>query len=261
MEVGKHFRDVSWRERQTILADLTAHLDETNVAENTWEVRTEHVGRPDEYALQLRKDLGVGTTLDSLERARRFNARHIRPRTKVLVAFTVLLISAAIGALSRIANYQPLTFGNRTTCCGVHLRAGNASEEQFTWVQGGEFYVGTWITNTGSFALRVTDIAAPADAAISNDSWPWDNWRITLSTDEQMPIPRGHDRPFLPFMLASGAHQLMFIRRDFDTCRSQFMAGTSIGLNSVNVKFEIGGIDRAEQLDLGFAYSVVEVDC
>jgi hypothetical protein len=259
-QVGQYFRDVPWTTRQTILADLTAHLDEANLADNTWEAWTEHFGRPYEYARQLRKDLGYATALDSIAKAQRFNARHVRPRTKALIAATVLLISAAAGSTIWVANYQPLRIGAITTCCAKSLSAGGATEYQFTWVQDGEFYIGIWITNTGSVAIRVTDIGPQAGLSMSNPNLPWDNWRITLSTKE-IPRPEGNDRPFSPFELAPGATQLIYIRADFDNCRPRFVAGGGAGLNSIHVSFEVAGFDRAEHLQLGFTYSVVEIDC
>lgn len=188
-------RDLPWRARRELLAELREHLSELPAEAE--------LGTPEEYAADLRSAAG-------LERRRGPIAflRARRPRNLILTAAAVTAIGLAIGAVVWIDSYQPLSFGNGAQYPPATKGVVGSDVQQVEFRQGRPFEVGVSMVNTGRFTVRVLGSAPPEDPPVSA--------RLFVAG----PLPNhgqfeGPYRPFRPFDLGPGQLALLVLRGSY----------------------------------------------
>lgn len=180
-EVGFELRDLPWRQRRDLLAELEGHLAELPAETNLYE----RLGSPEQYAADMRAAAG-------LERRRGPIAylRARRPRNVILVALLLVVTSLAIGTVVWIKTYQPLATGN------VSFRP-NAIDSPtddgiyYIFHQGRRFRYGLTIWNSGRFPVRVLEVPI--------DPWRPIRYRVLISGPMTFASGGGPPRPFTPF--------------------------------------------------------------
>jgi hypothetical protein len=214
-EVELELRDLPWKVRRDLVADLDGHLDELSV---------DHLGPPRAYAEELRASAG-------LERRRGVVAylRARRPRNLAIV--TVLLLVAALlaSALAWVESYQPLATGNYgITVPQPHV--GAAGEESVTFHDGKPFELGFSVENRGEFTVRVVD--GPTFSGAEPFSA-----RLYVSRSPAQPrVVPGPLMPFRPFALPPGAQRMLFLKGVFSHC-VDWTGPSSFGIDSLPVTF------------------------
>lgn len=148
--VAHGLRDLPWRVRRDLLAELRGHLDELPAGTDL----KARLGPPEEYAADLRSAAG-------LERRRGLIAflRARRPRTLVVAVVVLTLIGLVIGAVEWVDSYQPLV------AAGSMANPANAKQdtvgdvESVVFHQGRPFRFGIDIRNAGSHTVRVLGVS------------------------------------------------------------------------------------------------------
>lgn len=214
-EVDSALRDLPWRQRHELTAELHAHLAELP-ADTRLE---ERLGTPERYAADLR-------AAAHLER-RRGPISFLRARRPRTVVFTVvaLVVAGFLGSgIVWVQSYQPVSWagGGFLPVHGRLTRGG--FRDTVTFRKGGRFRWGIPISNNGSFAVRIVGIGAltatgNADLPvpprlpfsirlfINRPSKSWD--------DRGRPVTR-----FRPFDLPPGEESLLVLEGTFPkTCR------------------------------------------
>jgi hypothetical protein len=208
--VAFELRDLPWRMRRDLVAEIRGQLDELPPGTNLGK----RLGRPHEYAAELRAAAG-------LERRRGLIAflRARRPRNVILTVVALTAIGLAIGAVAWIDTYQPLTFGNayRFPDGSVEAPAGDSSSVLFQ--QGRPFELGMEILNTGRFAVRVLGVPL----------WPGEPFKARLLMyrpnfigGDVGPLARFH-----PFDLKPGERDILVLKGTYAHCNSWPGAGST----------------------------------
>jgi len=212
-------RDLPWRTRRELVAELRAHLTELP-ADTDLEAR---LGAPEQYAADLRSAAG-------LERRRGAIAflRARRPRSVILAALALTALGLAIGTVAWVQTYQPLAFGNgysepRGT---IVAPAGGAS---VTFHEGASFRYSLEIRNTGRFAVRVLGVPyyPPLVSSV----------RLLMSG------PTGHGgldgpfRRFRPLDLPPGRTFFLVLRGVYDASCGSYASGGLTLFSELPVRF------------------------
>jgi len=193
---GFALRDLPWRTRRELAADLENHLAEIPPDVDL----LERLGSPEQYAADLRAAAG-------LERRRGPIAflRARRPRNVVLTVLALTVIGLAIGAVVWIDSYQPLATGNAAYEPGAQASpTGDGSYVVFR--EGKPFHYGMTIWNSGRFTVRVVGIPIEYHLPIS--------YRLLMSeptTFDYGGIPQPFT-PFHPFDLKPGEERGIVLR-------------------------------------------------
>jgi hypothetical protein len=251
-EIGRSFRDLPWRERQTVLDDVATHLGDAGLEPADLDAWTARFGPADEYARQLRADLGMGTDERAMHAAQLVHARTGRPRTKLLIATGAVLAAAAVGFGVWIGTTQPLGTGTDTIARygATSISAGAETRHTWQWRRGGRFAIGTWLTNDGPLDVRVDALKLDRTSIV-----PWDDWRVTIAAVNGAG-PNLGERPPTPFTLASGDRRLIWLRGEFLRCPRDHQAGGATYVGTLDVEFALLGVARRTTLDLPFTYGV-----
>ncbi|MDX6481780.1 MAG: hypothetical protein QOG85_2290 [Gaiellaceae bacterium] len=145
--VELELRDLPWKQRHDLVAELRGHLAELPVGTDL----PAKLGPPEQYAADLRSAAG-------LERRRGPIAflRARRPRNLILIVVLLTLIGLAIGAVVWIDRYQPLAFGNAYQApLGADF---GFKGDTFVFHEGRPFIFGMEIANTRRFTVRVLGV-------------------------------------------------------------------------------------------------------
>lgn len=140
-------RDLPWKVRQQLVAELRGHLSELPAGTDL----LEQLGTTKQYAADLRAAAG-------LERCRGPIAflRARRPRNVVLTVVVFTVIGLAIGAVAWIDSYQPLAFGNVDFYPSGAVFAPVGDSASVVFRKGRPFKLGITVQNTGAFTVRIT---------------------------------------------------------------------------------------------------------
>jgi hypothetical protein len=196
-DVEWELRDVPWKRRKQLVADLAAHLEETP---------PEELDSPAAYATALRESAGLpqkGGLLVFL-RAR-------RPRNLVIVALLLVLVATLATGLAWVESYQPLAMGN-FAIDPPGSRSGPTGEQAVSFRDGKPFEVGFSVLNKGAFTVHIS--AGPRYL----DADPF-SVRLYVSgpLEHAHTIP-GRLSPFHPFDLPPGQQRMLVLKGVFSHC-------------------------------------------
>ena len=186
-EVGFALRDLPWRQRRDLVADMREHLAELPADTDF----RERLGPPEQYAAEMRAAAG----LDRRRGAIAF-LRARRPRTVVLTALALIVVGLAIGTFAWIQAYQPLAFGGAMGLPGgtKHDPLNNAFAIPIR--PGQRFDIGLQVENTGRFTVRI--VGLPLNMA----ALPF-HGRVLMNGPVYRRGPNAN-KPFHPFDLQPG---------------------------------------------------------
>lgn len=193
-------RDLPWRQRRELIADLRAHLAELPEGSD----RVARFGTPENYAAELRAAAGLEPRhgLRAYIRAR-------RPRNLVLVTALVLAVALAITAVVYVQSYQPLA---NYPDAGPIVRGdakqtpGVAGYTVF-FRAGRPFWWGIPVVNNGPFAVRVLGAPPVAGAFFLAG-------RLFMSTRDD-DLGGSTLEPFQPFDLQPGVFRWLVFKGVF----------------------------------------------
>ena len=214
-------RDLPWRMRQELLAELRTHLSEVPAGTDL----AARLGSPEQYATDMRSAAG-------LERRRGTIAflRARRPRNVVLTAVALTLTGLAIGAVAWIQSYQPIAFAGGTQFPLDAKGAVGLVGEAVAVHPGRPFQFGITIQNTGRFTVRVLGVP------YSLQVLPFSG-RLLMSKDQ---TGRLNERPlerFRPFDMKPGSFRWLVFKGIYD-CGTMSPGGGEIGLADFPVRFK-----------------------
>ena len=223
--VGYELRDLPWRTKRELLAELRDHLAE--VPEGT--DLEERLGPPTRYASDLRAAEGL-----ELHRGPIAFVRARRPRNIVLALLALTVLGLAIGAVAWIDSYQPLVPGNGFQYPPAAKGVVGSDIEHVAFRQGQPFEVGVSVVNSGRFTVRVLGVSA--ESGLSFSDLPL---KAQLYLAGPMANHGGYPRPhrrFRPFDLEPGQVAFLVLRGTYDApCRRVKPPGQDF--------WEIGGFE------------------
>lgn len=212
-------RDLPWRTRRELVTELRAHLTELP-ADTDLEAR---LGPPEQYAADLRSAAG-------LERRRGPIAflRARRPRNVVLAILALTVLGLAVGAVTWIQSYQPLSLGNGyfEPRGAVEAPAGGGASVVFH--EGRPFRYGFTIRNSGSYAVHVLGVPYPPGLPFSV--------RVLMSGPTNGGMPRPF-RPFHPLDLQPGRTLVLVLEGVYHTRCGSWATGGVMSLTDLPVRF------------------------
>jgi hypothetical protein len=217
--VGFWLRDLPWRTRRDLKAELRGHLEELPADTDL----AERLGTPQEYAADLRSAAG-------LERRRGLIAflRARRPRNVILTVLALTVVGLAIGAAAWIQSYQPIAFaGGKQLPEGVKAARG-VEGDAVVFRRGRPFRFGFTVQNTGRFAVRVLGVPYSPVLPFST--------RLLMSGPQKEPGMELPWKPFRPFELQPGEIRWLVLEGAY-TCNSGMGPGTSAGIDTLPVRF------------------------
>jgi hypothetical protein len=147
--VGFALRDLPWRMRRELLAELREHLAELPAEADVGA----RLGSPEKYAAELRSAAG-------LERRRGAIAflQARRPRNLVLIAIALAIIGLAIGTVRWVDGYQPLVWSGGLILPAGATESPTGDGELADFHDGRPFEFGISIANNGRFAVRILGV-------------------------------------------------------------------------------------------------------
>jgi HAAS len=232
-EVGYALRDLPWRQRRDLAAELQGHLAELPPDIDL----CERLGAPKQFAAELRAAAG-------LERRRGVTAflRAQRPRRLVLVAAAVAMLGLVIAGVvyrhernSWVNSYQPLAFADGITYPKGTREVAGLTGEVATIHPGRPFYLGFQIINSGRVSVRV--LAVPYHSLFP--TLPW-SARLRMAQPSYNGGVAGPYRYFHPFDLQP--HQTRFlIFRGVYTCPSGSAPYEEWPLRTFPVRYSVLG--------------------
>lgn len=217
-EVEWALRDLPWRQRRDLVADLRNHLAELPPETDL----VARLGTPNHYAADLRDAEGLARRRGPVAYLR---AR--RPRNVILVVLMLVVAGLAISAAVSIQTYQPLVFGNM-----YHFppRRYGAFGDEIKVRAGRPFIFGMEIVNSGRFAVRV--LGVPYQPAMS---YPW-KARLMMGPPGKSYPAETPSQLFKPFDLNPGEHRVLFLKGVF-VCRAGWK--TAFGFEGIGSSFPV----------------------
>jgi HAAS domain-containing protein len=194
-EVGFGLRDLPWRMRRDLLAELHGHLEELP-ADTDLEAR---LGSPEEYAADLRSAAGLERTRGAIAFLR---AR--RPRNLILAAVALTVIGLAIGAVEWVDSYQPIAFAGGTQFPPDSKPSVGQSGVTVTFRKGRPFEYGITIQNTGRFTVRVLGVPRSVTDFYSG--------RLLMSEDQTGHLDERPLERFHPFDMKPGSFRWLVLQ-------------------------------------------------
>lgn len=221
-EVAFAIRDLPWRTKHDLLADLRHHLAELPPDTNL----VAQLGSPVNYGAELRAAAG-------LERRRGSVAflRARRPRNLVLTALGLTVVGLTIATAVWINSYKPLQTGNAAYAPGAH-DSPTGDGIYYVFRQGKRFEYGMTIWNSGRFAVRI--VAVPLQYG-----WPV-KFRVLMSAPTSFNyggIPRPYT-PFHPFDLRPGDERGVVFSGAYDEPCWYRRRGLSEPRDAIPVRFK-----------------------
>lgn len=196
--VGYELRDLPWKTRRDLLAEIRGHLselpDQTNLLEQ--------LGKPEQYAADMRAaaDLERRGGVIAFLRARRL-------RNLILVTAMLTVTGLAIAAYSWINSYQPIAFGNGWQFPRGAKGVPGIEGESVVFHKGRPFELGMEIRNTGRFKVRV--LGVPYESF-----QPW-TARLVMARINLTGVYVGPYTPFHPFDLKPGQRRYLAFKGVF----------------------------------------------
>jgi hypothetical protein len=218
--VGFWLRDLPWRTRRDLMAELRGHLEELPAGTDLTEL-----GTPEEYAADLRSAAG-------LERRRGLIAflRARRPRNLILTVIVLTVIGLAIGTVVWSDSYQPIASANSAQL-PVHTKPAAGQDGEAVVVHPGRpFKFGITVQNTGRFAVRV--VGVPLDLLVLPFSG-----RLLMSGPQKEPGMEEPWRPFHPFDMKPGEIRWLVLKGAYD-CGTMLPGGGELTLIDFPVRFK-----------------------
>jgi hypothetical protein len=142
-------RDLPWRQRRDLAAELQSHLAEIPSDVDLYS----RLGSPEQYAAEMREAA-------RLERRRGPVAfiRSFRPRNVVIALVALIAVGLAIGAVAWIDSYQPIVRGNASWDTPGSRPFPGADMQEVQFHAGKPFEVGVSFVNDGRFTVRVESV-------------------------------------------------------------------------------------------------------
>ncbi len=189
-------RDLPWRQRRDLVADLREHLAELPAGTNFYD----SLGRPEQYGAEMRAAAG-------LERRRGPIAflRARRPRNLVLTALGLTVLGLAIGTLAWIHSYQPIDFGNLSGYPKHSVEAPGGDSTSVVVRQGRPFSLAIEIRNYGRYAVRILGVP-------QYGSWPLRARVLMYPPTSYGGASVRRPRPFRPFNLEPGKFDILVLQ-------------------------------------------------
>ncbi|MGH3009914.1 MAG: HAAS signaling domain-containing protein [Gaiellaceae bacterium] len=221
--VGYALRDLPWRQRRELAADLRSHLAELPAGTDL----NERLGTPAQYAADLRSAEGL-----ELRRGPLAFVRARRPRNVILVVVALTLIGLAGGAIAWVRSYQPLT--------PIHFGITPEGAVSLPGLDGASivvrenrpFRLGVVIENTGPFTVRVLGAGDPALFFPTKlmMSAPLKNFGVHGN------FVKGPFTRFHPFEMSPGQARDLFFEAKHPKCAA-WAAGSSENVGDFRVRF------------------------
>jgi len=195
-EVEFALRDLPWRQRRDLVAELRGHLAELPPDTDLYA----RVGAPDRYAAEMRAAAG-------LERRRGPIAflRAQRPRNLLLTAIALVVIGLAIGTLAWIVSYQPLAIGNLYSYPKRSVDAPGGDSTSVVVRQGRPFSLAIEIRNYGRYGVRILGVP-------HYGSWPLRARVLMYPPTSYGGASVRSPRPFRPFNLEPGKFDILVLQ-------------------------------------------------
>jgi hypothetical protein len=217
--VSFELRDLPWKTRRELAAELERHLAELP-ADTDY---LERLGRPAQYAAEMRSAAG-------LERRRGLIAFLRARRLRNLIAAVVVLTVAglAIGAVVWIDSYQPLVMGNAAQDPLDSKPSPGAPGVTVVFRRGRPFLYGVTIRNSGRFPVRI--LGVPRDVA--------DFFKARLfvnkpnPAENEMPLERFH-----PFDLHAGETRWLVLKGIYACTTGMGGGGGAVSRDAIAVRF------------------------
>lgn len=166
-EVELGLRDLPWRQRRDLVADLRNHLADLPGTEIE-----ESLGSPSTYAAELRTAAGLHQTRGVIAFIRSF-----RPLNLVLSAAVLAALGFVIAGVVWVNTYRPLEQGGGSTDPGGKT-LGGLDGVQATFRTGRKFALGVTVVNTGRFTVRILGVPWETEGL------PW-TARLMMSTAQK----------------------------------------------------------------------------
>jgi hypothetical protein len=229
--VSFELRDLPWRTRRDLIAELRGHLGELPVDTNL----TAQLGPAREYAAELRAAAG-------LERRRGVIAflRARRPRNLVIMVVALTVIGLSIGAVVWIDSYQPLALGNFVQYPAHYVDEPGGDTEAVVFREGRPYKLGLEVQNNGRYTIRVLGVPY-ASPITPNLPWPAN---VPQKAQLLMYAPASNGNyasttpvPFRPFDLRPGWRTVLFLNGVYGNCGSWRSEQGSTTVESLPVRF------------------------
>jgi hypothetical protein len=227
-------RDLPWGMRRELVSELRGHLSELPSDIDL----EERLGSPAEYAADLRGAAG-------LERRRGPIAfvRARRPRNVILTVVAATVVALAVGAVTWIQTYQPLTYRGPSSVRGHVFVAFH---------HGRPFRLGVDVQNGGRFTVRVLGVPSSsgpfagqpvsAHLMMSRDTGA-SHWPPCVSEHQTTPcgvylaLPRGPYEPFQPFDLKPGQVRSLLLVGVYGNCHGTYDPVGPLVLRDLPVRY------------------------
>lgn len=212
-QVEWQLRDLPWRRRQQLIADLRAHLEE---------VPLDQLDRPRPMRRSC-ESAGLGRPRGPIAYVQ---AR--RPRNLAVVAVLLVLVALLASGFAWVQSYQPLATGSYGLSPSGSL-TGATGETVVTFRDGRPFRFGFSVRNDGGFAVRVLGVPLTGINPFSTRLF------VSRSLTRAHTIP-GPTTPFRPFDLEPGEERMLILRGVYAHCRD-FAGETQTESRSFPVRF------------------------
>ncbi len=217
-QVAAELRDLPWKQRRDLVAELRAHLAELPPGETDLEA-------PAVYAQNLREAAG-------LERRRGPIAflRARRPRNVALVAVVLTLAGLAIGSLAWIYSYQPIVYGHQTQLPPGWKSSVGQPGVTVVFRKGQPFLYGITIRNDRRFAVRILGVAPDTNRAFYFKAHLFASKPAV--NDPELPLV-----PFHPFELEPGQERWLVFKGVFSCTGGHVAPGEANTWTEIGVRY------------------------
>ena len=229
--VDFHLRDLPWRARKNLAADLRIHLNE--IPAEDLETR---LGSPSTYAAEMRAAAGLAPRRGPVAFLR---AR--RPRNLVFIAIMLGVLGASIGGVVWGRSYQPLGAGS-TGLSPNPSTDGALNETVARFRDGKPFQYGFSMRNNGRFAVRVLDIP------LRGFTQPF---AVRVFVDPSELGTGLIQQPFHPFTLRPGHERFILLRGQYANC-DQYVANAATIFYAMPVRTRFLLWTRTVELPLSY---------
>jgi hypothetical protein len=232
-EVEFALRDLPWRQRRDLVAELGAHLAELPPDADL----RPRLGWPAQYAADLRAAAG-------LERQHGIRAylRARRPRNVTITAITLALVLTAIGlgiaAVVWVDGYQPLGPAGADYTPGPSTPTPGQDGVTVFYHAGRPFGYGVLIRNYGRYTVRVLGTTPKSDTPFDGPRSIFNPFtgHLFMSTS-QSPINAPPLERFHPFELKPRSYRWLVFKGVYRCGLSKYPRNESFGLADFPVRY------------------------